>query len=137
VLISLKNPDIAMLTQPIPDLTHEDILRVVTREFPSERHAEVHGILSVYGRESWQCGENRVRMAALKLANGDIERLRHQINRSTLDYHGVIAEAEYPAFTIKVTSCGLPTDDEHCEHAAHAKEAISQDWQQYQDWLTK
>jgi hypothetical protein len=126
-----------MLTQPVPEVTSADVDRVVGRDFPSERAAVVHEILSGYGRESWQCGEDRVRLAALKLAAGDLGRLRAEIERATLDYHGVIAGAEYPGFTMKVGSCGLPTDDVHCEHAAHAKAVIKEDWRQYREWLER
>ena len=124
-----------MLTQPIPEVTSGDVDRVVRRDFPEEKHAEVLEILSVYGRESWQCGEDRVRLAALKLADGDVGKLRGEIDRAVLDYHGVISGAEYPGYAVEVGCCGLPMDDEHCEHAAHAKEVIDDDWRQYREWL--
>lgn len=124
-----------MLNQPVPDVTGGDVERIVKRDFPETKWEEIHSILSEYGKESWQCGEARVRLAALKLSAGDPAKLREFVDRARLDYREVIARAEYPGYSVEVSSCGLPTDDEHCEHAAHAKTVVEEDWRQYQAWL--
>lgn len=126
-----------MLKQPVPDVTSGDVERVMRRDFPEARHETVAAILSEYGRESWQCGEDRVRLAILKLAHGDLDLLRQEMDRAKLDYRAVISGAEYPGYSVQVSCCGLPTDDEHCEHAAHARKVMDDDWLQYREWLER
>lgn len=125
-----------MKTQPIPEVSQDDVTRVVNRDFSAERHTEVFAILSEYGKESWQCGEDRVRLAVLKLAAGSVARLREYMNRAKLDYHGVLSGAEYPGYSMEVVCCGRPTD-EHCEHAARTRQIIDEDWEQYKEWLVR
>lgn len=126
-----------MLKQPVPEVTSGDVERVMRRDFPEDAHEAAKAILAGYGTESWQCGEERVRLAALKLAAGDLDRLEEEIQRATLDYHHVISAAEYPGYSVAVSSCGIPTDDEHCEHAAHARKVMDEDWLQYRTWLER
>jgi len=54
--------------QPTPTVTAADVERIVRRDFPAERTAEVLAMLDEYGTEEWQRETHRVRLAALKLA---------------------------------------------------------------------
>lgn len=87
-------------------------------------------MLGEYGGESWQNEPHRVRLAALKLAAGSMERLRHEIEGAKRDYRDVLAPAEYPSYMKKVQHSGaLPPEEE--------QRIIDLDWEQYQDWLTR
>jgi hypothetical protein len=119
-----------MTTQPTPSVTDADVERVVRRDFPPERVPEVFDLLNQYGIESWQREAHRVRLAALKLSAGSIERLRYQIESAKRDYRDVLAEAEYPSYTKRMFRIGqLPNEERH--------RIIDADWRQYQDWLTQ
>jgi hypothetical protein len=56
-----------MTTQPTPDVTGVDVERVVRRDFPADRVAEVLVMLNEYGTEAWQREPHRVHLAVLKL----------------------------------------------------------------------
>ena len=117
-----------MASQPTPVVTADDVDRVVRRDFPIERVEEVFAILGEYGKESWQREAHRVRVAALKLASGSIERLRTEIEVANCDYRDVLAHAEYPSYFKLVPHHGaLATEDE--------QRIIDADWKQYQDWF--
>jgi hypothetical protein len=104
--------------------------RIVRRDFAAEHVAEVLAMLDEYGAESWQHDPHRVRLAALKLAAGSIERLRYQLETAKRDYRDVLAPAEYPGYCRRVLRPGeLPSDEE--------RRIIDDDWTQYQDWLTR
>ena len=116
--------------QPTPTVTAADVERVVRRDFPAERVAEVLGILNEYGTESWQRELDRVRLAALKLAAGDIEQLRRRVDTARQDYRDVLAYAEYPGYMSRVPGPGTRPPDE-------VQRIIDADWKQYQEWLTR
>jgi hypothetical protein len=72
-----------------PNVTSADVERVVRRDFPADCVPEVLAILREYGTESWQREPHRVRLA-VKLAAGNIERLRFQIETAKGDYRDVL-----------------------------------------------
>jgi hypothetical protein len=66
------------------------IARKVARLFPDPlQRAEVEGLLD-------GVGEDRVKLAILKLSGGDIEALGEAAAAAALDWRDVIAWAEYP-----------------------------------------
>jgi hypothetical protein len=89
-------------TQPTPTISDADVERVVGRDFPPASKGDVFAILAEYGTEDWHREIDRVRIAALKLAAGDIDRLRAAIATARLDYRDVLAPAEYPEYSRKV-----------------------------------
>ena len=116
--------------QPVPHVTAADIERVIHRDFPVEKLEDVLAILAEYGTEIWHKEKERVRLAALKLANGSMEELRRAIHRAKLDYRDVLAPAEYPKFMQK----GL----RFRRLRSRDRELIyTDDWQQYERWLKK
>src|SRR5262245_16550230 len=119
-----------MAHQLVPQVSNDDIQRVVRREYSPECIAEVLQILSEYGGETWQVAPFRVRLAALKLANGNVEHLRLLINRGKIDYRDVIAPAENPLYFERMIGRAKLPEGERAQ-------IIAADWAQYQGWLTR
>ncbi len=116
--------------QPVPHVTAADIERVIRRDFPDTKVEEVLAILAEYGTEIWHKEKERVRLAALKLANGSMHELRRAIDRAKLDYRDVLAPAEYPKFMQKgFRFRRLRSRDRELIY--------TDDWQQYERWLKR
>jgi hypothetical protein len=77
-------------TQPIPRVTADDVERIVYRDFPVEEFASVMVVLSGYGAEKWEGDRTRVRLAALKVANGSLPKLRACIESAKRDYRDAL-----------------------------------------------
>lgn len=118
------------MNQPIPDVTENDVIRIIQREFPTEQFKKAMSVLSEYGTEDWQRGVNRVRLAVLKLAGGDLQALRREIDIAKSDYRDVLASAEYPVYMKKVPPSGKLDEDE-------LERIIRADWEQYISWLNR
>ena len=115
------------MKQPIPEVTENDVIRIVQRDFPTEQFDAVMSILNGYGAEDWQHSVNRVRLAVLKLADGDLQALRRSIDS---DYRDVLAFAEYPDYMQKVSPSAALAEVER-------ERIIRADWMQYQSWLNR
>lgn len=111
------------MTQPVPSYSHEDLQRIVGRDFPPEQVPQVIAILERYGKEQWQREPLRVRMACLKCASGNVERLAHYVEMAGEDYRDILLEAEYPTYA-------------RAKNTSEKEKAISNDWAQLQAWLT-
>jgi hypothetical protein len=116
------------MDQRIPDITAEDIERIIRRDFAEDDFDFVVATLSEYGTEGADSGHHRVRMAVLKLANGKLNILRREVETAKHDYRDVLAYAEYPNYTRHV-SPGRKLDD------SERQRIMALDWQQYQNWL--
>jgi hypothetical protein len=115
-------------SQPPPDVTSDDVERIVRREFPDEQFAPITALLNEYVHERWQRESSRVRLAVLKLAHGSVEKLRVHIEAAKSDYRDVLAAAEYPDYCkIGFRIRELPADEQ--------RRIINRDWKQYEDWL--
>ena len=110
------------MAQPVPTYTNEDLERIVTRDFGNERHTEIGNILDKYGTEKSNRDPLRVRMACLKLANGNIDELKKYVEIACQDYRDVLAWAEYSAYM-------------RATNAEQRKEAVEDDWRELQAWL--
>ena len=117
-----------MLKQPTPAVTPSDVDRIVRRDFPPEQFDAVMNLLNEYGAEGWQRERPRVQLAALKLAGGDLKKLRYQIDSAKCDYRDVLSGAEYPGYSRKCTGLRQPSPEER-------KQVIENDWKQYHSWL--
>jgi len=120
-----------MAKQPTPTVTAEDVARVVRRDFPAERIAEVFTILDEYGTERWHSEAPRVRLAALKLAAGSIEQLRNEIETAKRDYRDVLAWAEYPEYSKDMPHIHEQRSEDERQRIMDA------DLSQYQDWFRR
>jgi len=111
--------------QQVPRVSKADVERIVHRDFPAERFDEIMAMFDVLyaGREP-----DRVCLAVLKLADGDMVELKRQINVGRSDWRDVLGPAEYPKGIKRVRDT----------LSAEEKQKITdQDWQQYQHWLTR
>jgi hypothetical protein len=121
---------LTMTTQPHPTVTAADVERIVRRDFPADRAAEVLAMLEEYGTEEWQREPHRVRLAVLKLAAGDLGRLRYEVEGAKRDYRDVLAPAEYPGYTRRMFRISKLAEDEQ-------QRIIDADWKQYDEWLRR
>ena len=118
------------MSQPIPEVTDNDVTRIVRRDFPAEQFEDVMSILNDYGTEGGQHSISRVRLAVLKIADGDLQALGREINVAKRDYRDVLAYAEYPEYMQKVSPSAEPAEVER-------ERIIRADWKQYQFWLNR
>jgi hypothetical protein len=80
------------MSQYIPQVTDEDIERLISRDFPPETHDEIWQLTaSVTVHERL-----RVIAACLKNANGRIKLLRGELYNADGYWREAISEAEYP-----------------------------------------
>ena len=118
-----------MPNQPTPSVTHEDVKRIVSREFPRESDKGILDILRQYEGDSPR-GTARVQLAALRLASGSVERLRSAIETAKQDYRDVLAAAEYPEYSRLVGFSSKLSPQE-------VQRIVDSDWKQYSDWLAR
>ncbi|MDJ0778939.1 MAG: hypothetical protein QNJ85_13815 [Gammaproteobacteria bacterium] len=115
-----------MASQPTPDVSDADIERVIRRDFTPDQWSRASLLLDRYGSEAWHREIERVRLAALKLANGNLERLAREMENAVRDYRDTLGLAEYPGY-LRRGGSGMG--------AAEEQQIIDADWQQYQQWL--
>jgi hypothetical protein len=112
--------------QAAPVVNAHDVSRIVERDFSPGTRNQVFAILEEF--ENSQDGDaDRVRLAALKLACGDLDRLITHIAAATRDWRDVVAAAEYPAYIQERSPAGLSLEKR--------QRLIDADWNQYHEWL--
>lgn len=116
------------MNQPIPTIHSGDIERVVRRDFSTEEVPNVLATLAIYGTKAWHKEENRVRMAVLKIARGNLVQLRVWCDVANEDYRDVLAAAEYPAYMKKIK----PSE----KNSTKIQTAIKKDAEEYRKWFT-
>jgi hypothetical protein len=117
-------------SQPIPQVTPDDVERVVCRDFTADEYAAVTAMLGEFGTERWHGEPTRVQLAALKVANGSVQKLRACIDSAKRDYRDALAAAEYPAYCeIGFRVRELPEKEQ--------RRIFDEDWRQYEEWLKK
>ena len=118
-----------MASQPVPNVTDEDVKRIALRDFGEEKVALALSILDEYGEPDGTRPSPRVRLAILKLANGDLDILGDVTKTAIEDYRDVLAAAEYPKYSREI---GFGTVPESMKRAV-----IDEDWKQYQEWFKR
>jgi hypothetical protein len=88
------------VVQPTPDVSEKDVERIVRRDFPAEQREAVLDVLRDYSKRKLARECPRVQLAALKLAQGSLKRLRLCIDDAQRDYRDVLAAAQYPEYMI-------------------------------------
>lgn len=117
-----------MPTQPTPEVSDDDVARIVERDFKQSKRMQASSLLNEYGSEDWHREHARVRLAALKLANGSVKRLALEIENAKCDYRDTLGPAEYPGY-LKHYSKDYSEDEKQA--------IIESDWRQYQEWLNR
>jgi|SRR5271169_2725829 len=118
------------VAQPVPDVGPNDVERIVRRDFPNEQFVDVMTILDECGTKNVERGRPRVQLAALKLAQGSVEKLRPLVEDARRDYRDVLVWAEYPSYhKIGFRARELPIKEQ--------RRIIDSDWKQYEGWLQR
>jgi hypothetical protein len=86
------------MTDKVPQVTRDDVVRVVRRDFRPKDRKAVLKMLDEYGAQSGHGACDRVHLAILKLSAGDIDQVREHIETAKSDFRDVVAPAEYPEF---------------------------------------
>ena len=121
---------VARTQQPVPKVSEADVARIVARDFGGSESDAAHEILGQYGIEQWEREVPRVRLAALKLAAGNLEELRRHVAVAKSDYRDVLAAAEYPQYFRHSFRSSKPEVDRESA-------IISADWEQYKEWFSR
>ena len=117
--------------QYIPSVTAQDVLRIVSRDFPEHERAGVLSTLRVYGNESGITNANaRVHAAILKLGAGNVDLVREYVKAACSDYREVVGPAETPRF-IQLCRSSRRMSDWDLEQLKR------EDWAEYFDWLNR
>jgi hypothetical protein len=82
--------------QQIPDVTMNDVERIVRRDFPKGQFDLVTSALEELHSKTYP--GTRVQLAVLKLTNGNLESLKNQVSIAMRDYRDVLLAAEYPEY---------------------------------------
>ena len=114
--------------QRTPTVTDADVDRVARRDYPAEHVEGVLKALAEYGTEDYEREPQRVRLAILKLANRDLEKLRSWVAQAKMDYRDVLGPAEYPLYGKKWGRMDHLSEEEQ-------RSIIESDWAQYERWL--
>lgn len=107
------------VTHPIPEVTANDLARVLHRDF--DDHAAARALLDDVSQEL----SLRAQIAAVKCSSGSLPLLLGNLEQAQRDERDVISNAEYPRFTALPTGADEPTRND----------AIVADWGEYSDWL--
>lgn len=110
--------------QPVPKVSMADVERIVRRDFEPSRAGEVLAILDDYGER----GAARVRLAILKLSEGDVDLVHTYTEMARGDFRDAVLSAEYPRYADLAWGEGEPPD-----HVR--RRAIEEDWAEYRTWL--
>ena len=80
------------MSQFIPEITEEDITRILERDFPAGSHSEIREAFNKVQTQE----KLRVIAACLKNSNRDIGRLLNELENANGFWREIISEAEYP-----------------------------------------
>lgn len=75
--------------------TKQNVLTAIKKVFPKIDSKEVENILNLYGERSHEKEQERVKLAILKLSEGNFEELVYYKNIAKSDYRDVLYWAEY------------------------------------------
>lgn len=114
------------MDQFTPQVNQEDVERVLQRDFPVEHWEELREMIRrVHVRE-----KDRVILACIKNAGGDVQRLKGNLNEAEGYWREIISEAEYPFYSKKMFRMDKLTEKERAG-------LIEKDKKQYLDWLNR
>jgi hypothetical protein len=112
------------IVQFTPDVSEADVERIIERDLPVESRDEIRAIV----RQLEVREKPRVVLACLKVAQGDVARLKRDLAEARGYYREVIGEAEFPNYLKKAFRIDkLPE--------AEQKRIVERDRDQYLAWL--
>ncbi len=113
-------------------MDHDALLpRILAKLFPEARErTQAEALLAAYGREEHHREIARVRVAVLKLAGADLERIALHTKVADQDYRDVLSGAEYPNHTGRWWV--LPKSDPDRYRAL-----VEADARQYREWIER
>jgi len=126
LLVSHPGVKMTRPSQPTPTVTEDDVIRIVRRDYPAGLVDEILALIAaVEVRE-----KARVVLGCLKIANGDLDRLRRELKDASGYYREILGEAEYPLATKRWSRIESFSDDE-------VRAIYEKDWRQYSEWLAR
>lgn len=109
-----------------PQVRHEDIERVLRRDFPAEHHDELRALI-----DALQVIEkDRVVLACMKNSGGSVDHLKSNLGEATGYYREILGEAEYPNWMKKALRIDRLSE-------AEKRTIVEKDRNQYLSWLNK
>ncbi len=117
------------MDQPTPNVSTTDVDRVIARDFPAAEVSALRAALAAYGTKTWHREPERVRLAALKVAGGNVARLREALVIAGQDFRDVLCAAEYPRYGKEIN----PSEKNETKRQL----VIDDDWRQYREWFEK
>jgi hypothetical protein len=124
----LGDVELPMISQKVARPSRSDVLRVAARDFPGEQTFEVVRLLGGCAADEDEGIRDRIHAAVLKLAGGNIERLRQLTEIARADFRDVIAPAEYPRYLNAHNPSGLSAPEQQAIFDA--------DWAEYHAWIS-
>ena len=112
------------MDQPVPDVSHADVERILARDFGREERERASELLL----DPESNFSPRVLLAVLKLSKRDVDAVAAQLETARSDWRDVVAYAEYPAY-MQATSGSTSLD------SVRRRELIEADRAQYDAWL--
>ena len=110
----------------------ETLERKLVTMWPEEAvRKHVISLLAEYGSETSELGEERVRLAILKLSESDADALPELVEAAKRDYRDVLLWAEYP----EEARAGAAPRKLSPSEAAERSRMGERDRKQYEDWL--
>ena len=114
------------MDQFTPQVTREDVERILQRDFPVEQWQELREMIQlVQVRE-----KDRLVLACMKNAGGDFQKLKGNLTEAEGYWREIISEAEYPLYSKNMFRLDKLTEKEKSD-------IIEKDKKQYLDWLNR
>lgn len=113
-------------SQPHPNVSDEDLKRILRRDYPVESHEEISRLIN----ELQLADKPRVVLACLKVGGKDPKRLQKELRDAPGYWREIISVAEYPLASKRWTRL-------QNEPAEARQKIYDADWKRYCDWLNK
>jgi predicted RNA binding protein YcfA (HicA-like mRNA interferase family) len=115
----------------IPKVDSQDVHRIIKRDFGTDQARIVFSLLISQSSAHWSkgSGKDRIFLAILKLAGGDVDAIPQQIQAANLDPRDLIGFAEYPRF-MKIGFIGAEK-----LNPIERQKLLDDDYQDYLNWL--
>ncbi|HEU4996109.1 MAG TPA: hypothetical protein VFT29_14935 [Gemmatimonadaceae bacterium] len=110
--------------QPTPAVDDADVDRIVRRDYDAGLVDEILALIAATEVRE----KTRVVLACLKVANGNLDKLRGELSNAGGYYREILGEAEYPLATKRWFRIESLSDDE-------VRAIYEKDWRQYAEWL--